>query len=249
MLKKASVILGTTACFLAPRVAEAREVIENYVELQALRYVHSNVTFDTKGVDGVSRQFKLASDRIRTFERWINFVGYLQRFAVQLTRPLDLTESGYFAVGYVVNRTFEAGWGVNSNYRHLEEPVENKKQIQSGSLLFTGPYAKVTVPVGFGDIELRWELDYGRSLNKYKFGDLAEEKLQDVAGFETDFDVRAVFEVAKKVDWSTGFNVYFRSLKNRAPNDQDAQGNRIYTESTIRDVSIGLNLVNLRYHF
>lgn len=235
-------LAALAACATVP-AALARTPKENYVELQAFRYSTSSVKLENSKRAGGSESFKLSENAFATFPNRVTFVGHGGDWAFQLTRSFNEGGSGYLSAGYVFNEFFEAGLGANLLWRDYDRLDEkNRKYEVTSNGYFFGPYFLANVPLEFGELELRWEIDYGITREKRKSGG-ASSKQVDAKGYETDFDVRLVFRANPKLSFTTGANVFYKSVEDKAPLAA------AYSKTKRTDLTFGLNLVGARFHF
>lgn len=223
--------------------AYARTLQENYVELQAFRYSASSIKLDNTKTAGGSESFKLSESSFAIYPNRVTFVGHGGGWAFQLTRAFNEGGSGYLSAGYVFNEFFEAGLGANLLWRDYERLDEkNRKYEVNANGYFFGPYVLATMPAGFGEIELRWEIDYGLARENRKSAGMTS-KMLDARGYETDFDARFVFRASPKLSFTIGANVFYKSVVDKAPFSV------AYTKTKRTDLTFGLNLLGARFSF
>lgn len=227
-----------------PTFALAKTTDQAYVELQGLRYTTTSSGYELKNKDGQTKSFTMSASRFRTFNPWVSFVARGETLALQLTRSFSTDVSGYLSAGFVFSENLEAGLGVNISNENIEEIETTEQKTKSSSTLyFVGPYFRFVTPLDFANLEVRGEFDYGTISQEVTPEGGQAIKVANVKGFEGDLDVRLVYEVTNHVAMGSGVSVFYQSLRDSAPRDTR------YAEKARKDLTLGLNLMNVRFKF
>ncbi|MCA2960719.1 MAG: hypothetical protein IOD12_10735 [Silvanigrellales bacterium] len=241
-----NLIVGSLA--LVPFAAFARTPQENFVELQALRYTMSRTNLEETKVGGSQDKNTLKQSGLATFPNRVNFVGHFGSYALQLTRSFNTGGSSYLAVGYVFSDVLELGLGANLLLSSEENLTNSNQKFTSKERgLFVGPYVLLNVPTDLAEMEVRWELDYGASKRE-----VAGVITSDANGFESDLDVRFVFRLNTRVSFTTGANVFYKSVSDSAPAGEyttSTGAKSKYSKSVRSDLAFGANLLGVRFSF
>jgi hypothetical protein len=239
--------LVTLGCAL-PLTAFARQPQESFVELQAARYTVTRTTLEDKRPSGSTDKNKLSQNAFLTFPNRVTFAGRADSFAILLTRSFNNAGSSYVALGYVFSEMLEVGLGLNVYNATTDKltPTNSKfKEKEAG--IFAGPYVLVNVPTDLAELEFRWEVDYGTSKREE-----ANIETMDAKGFETDFDARFVFRLSNHLSLTSGANVYYKAVEDKAPSGSflDGAGKKsFYANSKRSDLVLGVNLLGARFSF
>ena len=113
--------------------------------------------------------------------------------------------------------------------------------------MFVGPYVLLNVPTDLTEVEVRWELDYGASKRE-----VAGVIASDTSGFESDLDIRFVFRLNTRVSFTTGANVFYKSVSDAAPAGEYSTTAGVkakYSKSARSDLAFGANLLGVRFSF